>query len=146
MTRTILTTVLALYASMMPAAASDGTTDVPFLCAWDAATQKIGKTGTPAFVEPAGNASALTVAWDASETYWGILHHCAADTYLVFSASTEAAKAVDLRFVQLVLDNRITAHQLIADELAPLGAQARLGKGDIGRCDCDFLTATNALN
>jgi|GEM_PF-4863536 len=98
----------------------------------------------PAWSAPSGNRFAYIVAGD-DEQVWGILYHCPTDNYLVYRASTNKWDKVSEQFQSLIEADAPYTLRQIGDDLAILGAEARLGQGDLGRCACDHLQSINAL-
>ncbi|GGL61824.1 hypothetical protein GCM10011392_15410 [Wenxinia marina] len=68
-----------------------------------------------------------------------LLHHCPSDGYLVVMATDGAIPAVDREYTRLMFEDDGFTMRQIGERLAELGATARMGQGDVGRCACQAM-------
>lgn len=78
----------------------------------------------------------VTFAWIADADERSVLQHCPTGDFLLVAASPDAAGAVFEQFYAMLIDERGYTLRQIGDAVAPLGAGARIGRGEWGDCIC----------
>ncbi|MHA3980283.1 C1 domain-containing protein [Halovulum sp. GXIMD14794] len=117
-------------------------------CLWDSTSQQFTEDvdALPAWVNLRQSSFAETTVYDDAQHTWTLLHHCSTGHYLLFGVGPQDERRVHDRYAALLdMSAKVTLRE-IGQDLADLGAGVRIGKGDVGRCDCNHLEATGALN
>lgn len=123
---------------------------LPPSCMWDSAAQRLlapdatGGAIQSVFPFPLENDFVTWTGNGTSGTSAGgqiVVQHCPTDNYLLVAMpkDTAAADRVSDQFEALVLGEGSYTLRQIGEALATLGAGARVGQGNIGRCGCDVL-------
>ncbi len=117
-------------------------------CVWDSSAQRLSESGPTGGTRQSVNPYLVGndfLSWEAtgpSGTMAGgqiVLQHCPTNNYLlvvlpgVESAATEARSLFD----SLIYSSGDYTLRQIAETVAPLGAGARVGQENIGRCGCE---------
>lgn len=78
----------------------------------------------------------VTFVWDGDADERAVLQHCPTGDFLLVVASPAASEAVFERFYAMLDDARGYTLRQLGEAVAPLGAGARIGKGEWGDCIC----------
>lgn len=81
----------------------------------------------------------VTFGWDGDADERAVLQHCPTGDFLLVVAPPETSGAVFDRFYTMLADERGYTLRQLGEAVAPLGAGARIGKGEWGDCICQEL-------